>query len=164
MDMIVMLSKSADIKLVCYKPGELLESRILVMLTKLDKDYIPPISSQTPLVPYAQKLAQNADIILVENNCENVGLCAIYTNIPPLAFITSIGLLQSVQGQGLGADLIHLACNISSEKGCTRIGLEVHQHNKKAQEFYIRKGFSVCDKVLTIAERRELFLYMEREI
>ena len=149
---------------VCYEPGEIQQNRLLSLLTKLDKHYIPPISSQTELGAYADKVSRYADVLILQENECDAGLCAIYTNNPPYAYITSLGVLPSSQGQGLGGELLQKAKEVALKNGCVYIKLTVHKENTNAYKLYKKEGFKICSADESSIKRKEHFLYMECKI
>ena len=132
------------IEFIHFKPRELSETRVLSLLSDIDDQYIPPISSLTQLLTYAQKLVLFADIIMAVRGGTDAGLCAIYTNRPPIAFISSLGLIQSLQRAGYGGYLLQQAIRVAKEQGCAKVVLEVHRQNKRALLFYKNAGFYYC--------------------
>ena len=84
-----------------FKPGQIQLSRLLPLLKKLDPFFIPTISSRISLDAYAEKISNYADIFVAIDLGEDVGICAIYTNAFPDAFITAIGVLPQVARKGI---------------------------------------------------------------
>jgi ribosomal protein S18 acetylase RimI-like enzyme len=157
-------SEGDKYRFVCYEPGEIQQNRLLSLLTMLDKHYIPPISSQTELRAYADKVSQYAAVVVLQENEYDVGVCAIYTNNPPYAYITSLGMLPSSQGQGLGGELMQKAKEIALKNGCAYIKLTVHKENTSAYKLYKKEGFKTCNADESSIKRKEHFLCMECKI
>ena len=115
------------------------------ILEKLDDYYIPPISSQVELSEYAEKIRLNAEILVIKYNKNTVGISAVYCNDYDdyTAFITTIGMMDKYQGQGLGKKLLEKSIDLAKSKGMRKIKLEVHENNNTAISFYKRNNFEI---------------------
>lgn len=137
-----------------FPPNQILSQRLFNLISALDMYFIPTISSRTSIVDYAEKLGKNADIFVVCDFNQDVGLCAIYTNKPVFAYITAIGVLPHMARRGLGRRLINKSIDLCRSKKMQKIGLEVWPTNIPALSLYEKMGFS-------LVEYRGDSLYME---
>ena len=78
---------------------------------------------------------------------EPIGYIAFYANDleTKMAYITSICVAQTVQGIGVGSELLETAVSEAKRLGMTTMSLEVLRSNKKAIDFYRSKGFALGD-------------------
>ena len=137
------------------------EYTLYQLLVKLDKFYIPPISSKSNLEQYSKKLLKNSKVFsIVNTKGEYVGLLAIYVNdiVNRVAFISSLGILPEYHGSGLSSDLINRAFVVAVENGMRSISLEVDFCNQKAIKYYKKHGFikSKIVKANTLLMTKEL--------
>ena len=66
------------------------------------------------------------------------GLC----DYPDEAFVQTLAVAPSVQGQGLGARLLVALLDEAERRGQRSVSLEVRADNRPAQRLYARHGFS----------------------
>ena len=59
-----------------------------------------------------------------------------------LGWLTSVAVRPDAHGQGLGANLVHVAERATLKAGRTRIRLEVRADNSAAQKLYERAGYT----------------------
>lgn len=139
-----------------------LESDLLQLLQSLNEIYIPAICSLVSLEEYAQKLTKYAEIYFAKFEENNIGLLALYNNdlLTRTAYISSIGVLSSFHGRGIGRMLIARAFASCQKSGMTNIRLEVSKENIDAICFYQKHGFVFSPK----ASSRKGMLSMEQKI
>lgn len=116
---------------------------ILDHLRACDAEFIPSLTSRLSLELYASKIAARAMRIEAWADDNLIGLAALYCNECPeqAAFLTSISVLRSWQGKGLGHQLLHLGLARARDAGCTALRLEVDPRNTSALHLYARNGF-----------------------
>lgn len=93
------------------------------------------------LEDYKKELNRNNSVALVlKQNGKILGFL-IARLIKPGAEIYNIAVKLEHQNQGLGQELLNRFLEICLRKSIKEIWLEVRESNKKAIEFYSRKGF-----------------------
>ncbi|HEY0562446.1 MAG TPA: GNAT family N-acetyltransferase [Methylophilus sp.] len=110
-------------------------------------DFVIALTQQTDLTLYAEKMAALATRFELWQASHMVGLLAVYSNQPPLAFITNVSVWPSLQGQGYAAQLMtaciaHVQTLNFQSQGFQSIGLKVANTNSKAIHFYQQFGFT----------------------
>lgn len=75
-----------------------------------------------------------------------------------------ISVLKQEQGKGIGTTLVEKAVELTRKLGKTKLYLYVHQKNKKAIDFYIKKGFCFSGIFLDKYGESEHALLMRRDI
>lgn len=133
-----------DISMERLGRNEYSRTRLLTLITELDTDFIPPISSITDIGTYCDKLITYAEMFIMKHKGDDSGLIAVYANDQKqhCAFISSIGIKRAFRGRGIGALLINKAVEVARKQGMRRIRLEVNRHNDSALKLYHRYGFS----------------------
>jgi len=118
-------------------------SRLLAVLNLLDGEYVPPLSSYINIDEYASKLVKRAEVWIASTELEDVGVVAFYANNSATkeAFISTIGVIPSFRGKGLGLKLIEKAAQIAKDRGMLYLALEVSGDNVSAINLYARCGF-----------------------
>lgn len=114
------------------------------------------LSQRVELAAYAEKLAEHADVIVMENQNEVIGMAAMYVNdlITKTAYISLIGIRKEHQGTGCGTLLLRHCILEAQKAGMEKIRLEVDDSNINARKFYHRHGF-VLERA---SERNSCFL------
>lgn len=125
-----------------YKLEEITE-----VLREFNFCFSPTISEKVlDLEKYSKKIKQYANIIVLENNSgQKLGFAVFYTNNTDLkeAYISFIAVKSNYSGLGLGNQLLREVTKFSTEKGMTKIKLEVNKLNKLAIKFYLKNNFQV---------------------
>ena len=123
--------------------------RLITLFFALDFDYVPPLTSVVDVPEYAGKLLENAEVLVAVFNKVDVGLIAMYANDSRehAAFISTIGVLSSARGQGLGIRLLDEAAVLCIKNGMKSLRLEVSAQNKPAVKLYERCGFRLFSGV-----------------
>jgi len=136
-----------DVRLEQLGRDEDARARLLALITVLDVDYIPPISSMTDISKYCAKLIKFAEVVVAKHVWKDIGFVAVYANdqVQLYAFVTSIGIKPEFRGHGIGILLLNQAIEVAREKGMQRIRLEVNLQNHAAVSLYRNCGFTeVC--------------------
>jgi len=123
------------------------KEEIVGILNEYDLVFRPSVSSRIKdFNEYADKLLNNALVYAAQINGKNIGFIAFYANDKEskTAFITLLGVLPSVQNQGIGTALLKLCFDVSQEKEMSYVKLEVRKHNDRAINFYKKYGFQFC--------------------
>ncbi len=58
-----------------------------------------------------------------------------------IAYIEEIAVVEDLQGQGIGTQLLERLVLSAREAGCRRVELDSAVHRKKAHQFYEHHGF-----------------------
>lgn len=119
--------------------------RLLRIVRHLDKQYIPPISSQVgDLFAYAGKMSAHAENVIARVDDTDIGFVSCYANDVEkrVAFVTSIGVDAAYHGRGIGQRLLQQAERIARANDMRCIRLEVDRTNRRAVRFYQKQGYS----------------------
>ncbi|MDD6630865.1 MAG: GNAT family N-acetyltransferase [Faecalibacterium sp.] len=130
-------------------------SDVLTLLQSFSVEFCT-LSQRVELTAYAEKLAQNANVVAMLDDGVCVGMAAIYTNDmnTKTAYISLIGIRNKYQGTGLGSQLLDYCASEAQRAGMEKIRLEVDDDNANAQKFYRKHGF-VLERT---SERNSSFL------
>lgn len=100
------------------------------------------LNNEKDISRLAEKFAQHARFLAAYKGEEIAGFIAYYRNDETkTAYISMIIIKETHQGQGVGSCLLKHMIADCTALGQKRIRLEVAIQNKKAIEFYVRKGF-----------------------
>lgn len=113
------------------------------IIEKCDMAFINGITMREDYEKIFSKIDKYAIFISAGIEKVYVGYAAIYVNDLEnnVAYITMIGVVDSVQGLHIGSMLMDKCIEISKMNGMRKIRLEVSTDNKKAIRFYYHKGF-----------------------
>ena len=97
-----------------------------------------------------QKILANKDkgaILMFKKNGKAVGMVSILFTVSTalggiVALLEDMVVIPSERGIGYGSQLLQSAIDYANRKECKRITLLTDSSNIKAQEFYIRHGFT----------------------
>lgn len=150
------------LKLIC-KSGERVVStlevdidKIYIFLAHINNEYNPPLDTKVELHQYAEKILNNA-ILLVEMIDEDVvGMVVLYCNDENTkkAYIPLVGVLPTYQHRGIASKLMKEAIAFVREQGYKLVG--IHSNNMVAVHLYSKLGFTVKDD----SERKYMELYI----
>jgi ribosomal protein S18 acetylase RimI-like enzyme len=114
-------------------------------LLQCDADFVPPLSERVDICAYAEKITRYATRFEAWAGPDLAGLLAAYYNdrARGTAFITSISVLRSLHGKGIGSQLMNRCTSYASDQGFTRIELQVFKASDRALIFYEKLGFIV---------------------
>lgn len=117
--------------------------RMIALLTSIESDYIPPLSSLVNISEYAEKLLKGAKVLVAVVGTVDVGAIGFYANNVETrtAFISTIGVLPVERGKNVGTLLIDAAERYCREKRMVNLQLEVSTKNIAALGLYRRLGF-----------------------
>lgn len=109
---------------------------------------------------YAMKLYQYANVYVCKSGMETCGLLVFYSNdmLNETAYISLIGVHEAYRGKRVGSFLLDWCKSFSKRMGMKKLKLEVDFDNEQAIAFYLRKGFSKCEKEDT---RSSMYLRMD---
>lgn len=130
--------------------------KICIFLALINNEYNPPLDTKVELRQYAEKILNNA-ILLVEMIDENVvGMVVLYCNDENTkkAYIPLVGVLPTYQHRGIASRLMKGAIAFVREQGYKLIG--IHSNNMVAVHLYSKLGFTVKDD----SERKYMELYI----
>lgn len=131
------------------------KSDVLALIRSFSAEF-STLSQRVELTVYAEKLAENADVIAMQENGVCIGMAAMYVNdtATKTAYISLIGIRNNYQGMGLGGQLLNYCASEAQKAGMEKIRLEVDGDNTNAQKFYRKHGF-VLERT---SERNSSFL------
>lgn len=130
--------------------------KICIFLALINNEYNPPLDTKVELRQYAEKILNNA-ILLVEMIDENVvGMVVLYCNDENTkkAYIPLVGVLPTYQHRGIASKLMKEAIAFVRVQGYKLIG--IHSNNMVAVHLYSKLGFTVKDD----SERKYMELYI----
>lgn len=116
-------------------------SEIKMVLNTFDKSFPRTLSSRIGnLSDYANKLSENAIIIVAEDNGSVIGFAAMYANDSVLkqAFLSQIAVSIEYIGKNIGKLLLEACEKLAIENGMKMLRLEVDKTNERAINFYIK--------------------------
>ncbi len=117
-----------------------------------DKVFKPTLSERLDdLELYSEKIYNNANVFVVEENNDYIGLLVFYTNNVNhgVAFLSQIGVKHKAQNRKIGTLLLELCIDISRCNGMSKLKLEVDALNFKAIKLYKKYGFKFCCEIST---------------
>ena len=130
--------------------------KIYIFLAHINNEYNPPLDTKVELRQYAEKILNNA-ILLVEMIDEDVvGMVVLYCNDENTkkAYIPLVGVLPTYQHRGIASKLMKEAIAFVRVQGYKLIG--IHSNNMVAVHLYSKLGFTVKDD----SERKYMELYI----
>ncbi len=66
----------------------------------------------------------------------------------PVAYIDGLYLIEKYRGQGLGKALIDFTKKWARENNCTELAVDTELENERAQQFYLREGFTETFRIV----------------
>ena len=134
-----------------YKDGyEIIgKKEFLNMLQGLDESFRSYFTETVDFKCYAEKIVQNAYLIIGYKDSQIVGFCAYYDNdkIEKAAFLTLIYIYPNYRKMGIARTLIAKMVSRLKQKGLISLSLEVFSGNESAIRFYKKLDFVVKSKV-----------------
>lgn len=112
-----------------------------------NKNMLAEMFNRVDLYDFSVKLSLNAKHFYAYEGEEMVGFIAAYFNDPinRVAYISTVSVVLSYQGKGLGSKLLNEACLYAKEKDFRAIKLQVRKENNKALRWYEGFGFSILE-------------------
>jgi ribosomal protein S18 acetylase RimI-like enzyme len=94
-----------------------------------------------------KKLAVNDKLFFValENNKIVGTILAGYDG--HRGWIYSMGVIPEKRNVNVGTQLLQYAENELKKLGCFKINLQIHEHNEKVKEFYLKNGYEIEDRI-----------------
>lgn len=128
----------------CVNRASLAE--LIAHLSRCDDAFVPPLSGRVVIDAYARKIMDKAMRFEAWRAGELVGLVATYCNDAEkrTAFITSVSVLPSWQGQGIAVQLMTRCIDHVRQEGFGCIELEVDRRNVAAVALYEKYGFGAA--------------------
>lgn len=133
------------------------EQEILSILEEFN-DVFPHLNEKIDnMESYAKKLTLYSNFYVVQELGKNVGILVFYSNDTDkkTAYLTLIGVKDSLRGKGLGKDLLLFCEEKSKSDGMDKLFLEVDLDNESAMLFYQKNGFCFGDRT----DRNSIYLY-----
>jgi 2-polyprenyl-3-methyl-5-hydroxy-6-metoxy-1,4-benzoquinol methylase/GNAT superfamily N-acetyltransferase len=120
------------------------EAQIAEHLLCCDADFVPRLSTRTPIAVYAQRIAGNAMRFEAWAGAALVGLVALYANDAQrrTAFVTNVSVLKQWRGRRIASQLLDRCLDHVKALGFERVELEVHGDHAAAIGMYRKKGFA----------------------
>lgn len=141
-------------------PGNGDKETFVDFITQSDAWFTPPLSTQTDITVYANKLYTNGVKFICHNEDGIIGACVAYINkAPDFSFGTYLVVNPVFDGLGIGLKLISMAIDYSEKYGSRGFKLNMRAENKMLLRFYQKKGFEITDKSIytnTDIEKYEL--------
>lgn len=133
---------------------------IFDFFVKIDQDFTPLLSDQTPLIKYAKKIYDLAEVdcFFAKDNTI-VALIAYYLNIETqVCYITVLGVDIGFRGKGLSKQLLSSCIKIAKKKGIIKLKLRASKDNIVALNLYQTNGFIVSNEVSKDSDK----VYLQR--
>jgi ribosomal protein S18 acetylase RimI-like enzyme len=109
--------------------------------------------------------AQTADLIVAEENGALAGYALVFFRQNAVtARLYSIAVAPAASGKGVGPLLLDAAEQAAQARGCTRLRLEVHEHNARAIALYRQSGYGLFGRHLAYYDDRADALRFEKKI
>ena len=120
-------------------------------LGRCNDSFNPPLSSTVNIEEYGKKIFDQAITFEAWDGEELVGLIAAYFNDTEtgVGYITNVSVIEAYHGLGIASKLLARASSHGSEKGFTKVALEVEPDNAKALQLYKKHGFVLTDSAET---------------
>ncbi len=130
-----------------FKSNTANEFELTIHLELCDSSFVPPLSKRVSIIEYANKLLKFSHRLEAWESNQLIGLIAVYCNNPNKnsAYITSVSVLPSYQGKGIGSDLLNNCINHIKFLSFSNIELEVFHENFHAVQLYQSNGFKVTN-------------------
>lgn len=136
--MVIDLDTGNAIKNVC-------RDEIITYLESVDQLFPVPISQKVNISEYADKLINQAALVVYREHGILMGMAAGYTEHLPdnnLAYLALVGLLPEAQGRGLGGALVKQFIAVAKKAGARGVHLYTDPSNHRAIAMYEKLGFS----------------------
>ena len=111
----------------------------------LNNSFEPRLDTYIDIEKYAQKLLENAHVVILKDDDEFIGLYALYVNNfdEKIAYLSSIGVLEQFKGKQYSTRLIEDAISRAKITGMHQIKLEVMTKYDRAINFYKKFNFQL---------------------
>ncbi|GAB1152044.1 MAG: GNAT family N-acetyltransferase [Shewanella algae] len=118
------------------------------LLSRVDADFNPPLSSSLDLVEYSKKICTNASLFKKIKNNSLIGLCAIYATDKSnfQAYLTMLAIDPVYRGLGLAKELLTEMEEYVLSQGFKCIRLEVYKTNVGAFLMYKSFGYEIVEE------------------
>lgn len=103
---------------------------------------------------------KNKVFLVVDGNKKAVGTFQIRVCKEALSF-EKLGTLPQCQGYGIAGKMLEEIRKIAKDNGCSKITCSVYEKNRYALEYYLKKGFSICQTTQT---KKYKLINMEMDI
>jgi ribosomal protein S18 acetylase RimI-like enzyme len=111
-------------------------------------DHVTPPDSDTLAEVLGVLMARSTVYIVAEASDGNALVGAMQLDFrlttweaAPYAYVEDFIVDEAYRGQGIGSAMLALAEELSRERGCVRMDLDVLQESVDSQRFYARHGF-----------------------
>lgn len=91
---------------------------------------------------------KNKVFLVFDENKKAVGTFQVRVCGEALSF-EKIGTMPECQGHGIAGKMLEQIRKIAKDKGCSKITCSVYEKNRYALEYYLKKGFKVCETTQT---------------
>ncbi|HEY4898423.1 MAG TPA: GNAT family N-acetyltransferase [Candidatus Nanopelagicaceae bacterium] len=135
-----------------------LKSEIEYLLTSVDADFDPPLSTRISIPEYAEKIHKNATIFSTHQGGELIAFIALYCNTPNklTAYMTMLAVSRNHRNNGLASNLLETSIRFLKKLGFRILRLEVYKSNSNAINLYENFGFKKVDE-----DERDTSVFME---
>lgn len=131
--------------LVVYSINKSSELEIKKHLLSVSKNFVPELDTYVNIEEYSKKLFEISTRIEAYRGKNLIGLIAIYLNNSD-SFITNYSVSKENQGSVISTELLLICINYIRRFSHKSLFLEVKIENKRAINFYKRKGFEIIEK------------------
>lgn len=137
----------------------LFEAGLKKLLTEIDNEFTPRLSSRVNIDDYIIKISKNSTIIPIYDNGNLNAFIAFYCNDYKnrVAYLTMLAVGKDERNKGLGRLLVTTAIEYLKKIEFKYFRLEVSALNKKAIGVYSKSGFKVY-------EEKQGSYFMEKEL
>lgn len=142
----------------CTLDTDKLTTEDLADLFRKTQNDFPFLCEEKVRTDYAQKLAAHADFVVCRHEGSAVGYIAMYTNQPPLCYITMVSVLPGYKRCGISQALLLYMSQKALQSGCSYLRLEVKKANTPAIRAYEKFGFEMT------GECTDTSFFMEKRI
>ena len=125
-------------------------------LWETDNEFSTPLSSKVNIDDYAKKLSDFSHFAYCVDGDQIIGMISCYTNNPPVGYISNVCVKSEYQNKGIFSVMFSILIDSLKDLEIKILKLEVDDNNAKAQDVYLRKGFSVSSKASEHSKYMEL--------
>ena len=109
-------------------------------LLRIDRTSFPWLWQNNRIEFETYLMTPGVTVSLVTRNADPIGYYGV-THFPGWSHLDRIAVLPSLQGLGVGSQVLSLALQSARHSGSRRIGLSTQQTNHRSQRLYERFGF-----------------------
>lgn len=131
-----------NIEYILFSKSPICYEFVKQIIKSVDNDFIPPISYRTDILNYANKISENANVVVAFINKKPIGIVATYLNSKPeFSYLTFVGVLPCYRNLKIGKFLLLKSIENCKKNNSAGIRLEMNSNNNKLLLFYRSLGF-----------------------